>query len=75
MAEPAAVSLAIEPQGPSARVSWVRSRKYRLETSHNLTLTNGWSAVDQPVKGVGALNHVDYPFTEACQFFRLAPAD
>jgi hypothetical protein len=75
MAEPTAVSLAIEPQGPNARVSWVRTRKYRLETSHSLTFSNGWNALDRPVKSVGPMNHVDYPFTETVHFFRLTLSD
>ena len=75
MAEPTEVSLAINPKGSDARVSWARSRKFRLETSTNPTLSNSWNVVDHPVKGVGAKNHIDYPLAETCRFFRLAPAD
>ncbi|MGC3960976.1 MAG: hypothetical protein QM813_24510 [Verrucomicrobiota bacterium] len=75
MAEPTDVSLAINSKESNARVSWARSRKFRLETSTTPILSNSWNTVDHPVKGVGDKNHVDYPLTETCRFFRLAPAD
>lgn len=75
MVEPSEVPLAINPHGPNARVSWARSRNYRLETSTSLALTNSWTTTDRPVKGVGTMNHVDYPPTEAGRFFRLAPSN
>ena len=72
MAEPTEVSLAISPKESNAKVSWARSRSLRLQTSTNPALPDSWIDVEQPVKGIGAKNYVDYPLIGTCRFFRLA---
>lgn len=72
MAEPTEASLSISPKGPNAKVSWSRSSRFRLQTSTNPGLSSSWNDVEQPVKGVGAKNYIDYPLTGTSRFFRLA---
>ncbi len=75
MAEPSEVSLSIKKNNSQAEVSWTRSLHLRLEMTDNPGLSNGWSVVDKPTKGIGAKNRVDYPLTESVRFFRLSPSD
>jgi hypothetical protein len=75
MAEPAEVSLSIKKNGPNAELTWPRSFKHRLEMNDSPALSNGWSVVDKPTKGIGAKNRVDCPLTEPVRFFRLTTSD
>jgi len=71
MAEASEVSLSIKNQGPNVVVTWPRKLGHRPEVSNDPISSNGWSLVNQPVKGIGATNHVFYPLVGPARFFRL----
>jgi hypothetical protein len=71
MAEVSEASLSIEKQGPNVVVTWPRKLGHLPEVNNDPISSNGWSLVNQPVKGIGATNHVFYPLVDPARFFRL----
>jgi hypothetical protein len=71
MAEASEASLSIKKQGTNVVVTWPRKAGHRPEVNNDPTSSNGWSLVNQPVKGIGATNHVFYPLIGPSRFFRL----
>jgi hypothetical protein len=71
MAEPTQVSLSIMKNTSHAMLAWPRGLGQHLEENSDPTVTTAWQQVNQPVKGIGATNHTDYPLTEDVRFFRL----
>jgi hypothetical protein len=75
MVEPTVVSLSIKKKGQKAEISWLRSLKHHLEMNTDLTLSNGWSAVNEPTKGIGPKNYLDFTLAEPPRFFRLTKSN